>query len=109
MMPQTVQTITKEELLQKLDRREPVQVVNVLDPKYYRMGFLPGSKRIPLAELDQRLGELEKTKEVITYCAGYDCHASSEAAAKLAGHGFTVKAYEGGITEWKDAALPMEE
>ena len=100
-----VNTITKEELLKQLGS---VQVVNVLDPKWYSLGAIRGSKKIPLAELDQRVGELDKSKEVVTYCASVECTASSEAAKKLAVRGFKVKAYEGGIKEWKTAGLPTE-
>ena len=101
-----VQTITKDELAKRLGS---VQVVNVLKPEYYKMGFIQGSKKIPLGELDKRLSELDKSKEVVTYCASTQCTASSEAAKKLAAAGFKVRAYEGGIKEWKEAGLPTEE
>lgn len=104
-----VPTITKEELLKKINSKEGAQVVNVLDPKWYEMGFIKRSKKIPLAELDKRLKELDKSKEVITYCASTQCSASTEAAQKLAAKGFKVRAYEGGIKEWKEAGLPIEE
>jgi rhodanese-related sulfurtransferase len=107
-MTTALQTISKEELKGKLDRGEPVQVVNVLSPESYSMGLIKGSLKIPVAELDQRLGELDKSKEVVTYCASYQCHASRNAAEKLAGKGFNVRAYEGGIQEWKDSGLPLE-
>ena len=77
-----VPTITKEALAQRI-RQGDVQVVNVLDPKYYDV-------------------------EEVTYCAGYECHASSQAAQLLADNGFRVRAYEGGIKEWKDSGLPTE-
>ena len=99
------QTITKDELKQHLSS---VQVVNVLDPKHYGEGMIQGSKKIPLAELERRLGELDKTRPVVTYCYSPECDASSKAAVLLAGKGFTVRAYEGGITEWKAAGLPTE-
>ncbi len=104
-----VRLITKEELNRKLQAGEAVQVVNVLDPQYYNLGFIKGSKRIPLEELDARLGELDRAKEVVTYCAGRDCSASKKAAEKLAHRGFNVSAYEGGIKEWKESSLPVEQ
>ena len=103
-----VKTITKEELSRKLATGEPVQVVNVLSPDYYKLGIIKGSKKIPLDELDGRIGELDKTKEVVTYCANYMCTASRQAARDLAAKGFNVRAYEGGIEEWKKAGLPVE-
>ena len=101
-------TVTKEDVLEKMEHAEPVQIVNVLAPEHYHLGVIKGSIRIPLNELDSRWGELDKNIEVITYCASYDCPASSQAAEKLANKGFKANAYEGGIKEWKEAGLPLE-
>ncbi len=103
-----VKMITKEELNKRMQGNELMQIVNVLDPQYYNLGFIKGSKRIPLDKLEARLGELDQSKEVITYCAGGDCSASKHAAELLAGKGFRVSVYEGGIKEWKAAGLPTE-
>ncbi len=102
-----VEAITKEELLKKM-KAGKVQVVNVLDPEWYKLGFIKGSQKIPLGELEKRLRELDKSKEVVTYCANTQCTASSEAAKRLAARGFNVRAYEGGIKEWTEAGLPTE-
>src|SRR4051812_12255987 len=107
-MSNAIATLTKEELRRKIDGGEKVQVVNVLAPEYYRMGIIPGSIKIPLAELDQRAGELDRSKEVITYCASTECPASRKAAEALAAKGFNVRAYEGGIKEWTAAGFPTE-
>lgn len=104
----TVESIKKEELAKQLQQSGGPQVVNVLDPKYYPMGSIRGSKKIPVADLEIRAAELDITREVVTYCAGYECPASREAAEKLAARGYRVKAYEGGIKEWKEAGLPVE-
>tara|TARA_B100000315_G_scaffold239094_1_gene257519 strand:+ start:171 stop:548 length:378 start_codon:yes stop_codon:yes gene_type:complete len=104
-----VQTISKDELNEKLQSGEAIQVVNVLEPEWYKLGLIVGSKKIPLSELENRFGELDKSKEVVAYCANAQCSASSEAAKKLAEAGFNVKAYEGGIKEWRAAGLPTEE
>ena len=103
-----VRTISKEELHQKMLKGEPVQIVNVLDPEYYKLGIIKGSQRIPLDQLDRRLQELDKRREVVTYCANTKCTASRMGAEKLAAAGFDVKAYEGGAQEWVQAGLPTE-
>lgn len=103
-----VHTISKEEIARKLNTQSSVQIVNVLAPQYYSLGFIANSKRIPLDQLDKRWGELDKDKEVITYCAGGGCTASLEAAEKLASKGFKVSVYEGGIKDWKENGLPTE-
>lgn len=103
-----ISTITKEELSNKIDQKEDVQIVNVLDPKYYSLGFISGSVAIPLSEIDERSGELDRDREVIVYCASYECDASRKAAQKLENAGYVVSAYEGGIKEWKAARLPLQ-
>jgi len=103
-----IKTITKEELVQKMKNARSVQIVNVLDPKHYHLGFIKGSKKIPLDQLDKRVDELDKNIEVVTYCANYDCPASGQAAEKLFARGFKVSAYEGGIEEWNESGLPTE-
>ncbi|MCX5794612.1 MAG: rhodanese-like domain-containing protein [Elusimicrobia bacterium] len=104
----TVRTISKEELSRKMRKGESVQIVNVLDPEYYKLGFIKGSKKIPLDQLGQRLSELDQKREVVTYCANTKCTASRMAAEKLSAAGFDVKAYEGGIQEWVESKLPTE-
>jgi rhodanese-related sulfurtransferase len=103
-----VKTLTEEQLVLKLKRHGPIEIVNVVQPQYYHFGFIKGSKGIPLDELDHRLGEIDKNKEVITYCENSECPASRQAAEKLASRGFKVRVYEGGIQEWKEDKLPTE-
>ena len=105
----TVKVITKDALKDKMRKNEPFQLVNVLDPQYYHLGVIKGSKRIPLAELDKRYTELDKSKEIVTYCAETSCSASRKAAEMLAAKGYKVSAYEGGIKEWTAAHLPVEQ
>ncbi|MGE0268068.1 MAG: rhodanese-like domain-containing protein [Candidatus Omnitrophota bacterium] len=104
----TINSIDKAELLQKIQDKKQFQLVNVLAPENYNLGFIKGSRKIPLTELDRRSIELDKKTEVITYCANYDCPASRQAAEKLAAKGFKTRVYEGGIKEWKESGFPVE-
>jgi len=103
-----VRTISKEELAKKIEKSEPIQIINVLDPKYYNLGFIKGSKKIPLDRLNNRLGEIDKSKEVVTYGASYDCTASHVSAEILAAQGYLVSIYKGGIKEWRMSGLPID-
>jgi rhodanese-related sulfurtransferase len=105
-----VESISKEQLQERLrDPKQRAQVINVLEPTHYHLGMIRGSRRIPVSQLDRRMRELDKAREVITYCAHRECDASRRAAEKLAIYGYDVKAYEGGIKEWSAAGLPTEE
>jgi len=76
------------------------QLLDVRQPKEYEDGHLAGAKLIPLKELPGRLGELEKGKPVIVYCA---VGGRSKAAAQLlAGKDFaSVYNMAGGIKAWQ--------
>jgi len=76
------------------------QLLDVRQPKEYEEGHLAGAKLIPLKELPGRLGELEKEKPVIVYCA---IGGRSKAAAQLlAGKDFaSVYNMAGGIKAWQ--------
>ena len=103
-----IKTITKDALNDKMRKGEPLQLINVLDPQYYSLGVIKGSVKIPLAELEKRSSELDRSKETVTYCASTECSASRKAAQMLTEKGFKVSAYEGGIKEWTAAKLPVE-
>jgi rhodanese-related sulfurtransferase len=91
-----------------LINRSKATIVDVRDAKEFANGSLPDAKNIPLAELDQRIGELDKfkSKSVVVVCQS-GARASS-AAAKLSKAGFAdVVNLEGGIAAWQKAGLPL--
>ncbi len=52
---------------------------------------------------------LPKDAEIVVYCGGPKCPQSRMAAEKLAKLGFeNVRAYEGGLEEWKAAGFAVE-
>lgn len=100
--------IRKEELAEAIAARR-VQVVNVLEaPEAGRLRRIAHSRHIPLSELEARLGELDRGRDVVVYCKDSACAASRRAARLLAEQGFHVRAYEGGIEEWVAAGLPTD-
>jgi len=75
------------------------ELLDVRQPNEYQQTHIPGSRLIPLGELPARLGELDRRKPVIAYCA---VGGRSKAAAQyLAGQGFSeVYNLAGGIKVW---------
>lgn len=83
-------------------------VLDVRDSAEYAAGHLPNAKHIALAELDQRIGELDKYKNqnVVVVCQSGARAAS--AAGKLLKAGFSeVVSLDGGVAAWKIAGLPL--
>jgi hydroxyacylglutathione hydrolase len=68
---------------------------------------IKGSLAIPLTQLQSRMGEVPRGKEIIVHCAGG--YRSSIAASLLARQGIDrVSELAGGIAAWDQAHLPVE-
>jgi len=68
----------------------------------YAEGHLPGAKHIPLPELSERLGELQKSLPVLVYCRSG--MRSLAGANLLAGQGFRdIMSLKGGLLAWEGA------
>jgi rhodanese-related sulfurtransferase len=91
-----------------LINRDKAAIVDVRDAAEFATGHLPNAKNIPLADLDSRIGELDKlkSKSVVVVCQSGA--RASAAAAKLAKAGFAdVVNLDGGVAAWKTAGLPL--
>ena len=74
----------------------------------YAAGHVPGARNIPFEELPNRLKELPKQADIITYCWNVTCLLCTKAAYVLATRGFRAKEMLGGIEEWRKAGFPVE-
>ncbi len=94
-----VREMGPHELKRRLDSGESVQVLDVREPWEYAIARLPGSLNIPLAEIPQRLRELDQASELIVLCKiGGRSH---RAAQYLHAQGFArVANLAGGIDAW---------
>ncbi|MEW6720746.1 MAG: rhodanese-like domain-containing protein [Thermodesulfobacteriota bacterium] len=96
-----VSTMTAEEVRDFLRNRsaDSLNLVDVRQPHEYEAGHLPGAVLMPLAEIPNRLGELDRSRPTITYCgAGVRSRA---AASILEEAGFSpVSSMSGGINAW---------
>src|SRR6059058_2071163 len=96
-----VPTVSVRELKQKLDAREPVQLVDVREPFEHEIASIDSARLIPLGELPDRLGELDRDRLTIVHC--HSGMRSAQAVRLLRDAGF-AKAFnlEGGIAKWSD-------
>ncbi len=96
---------TVEELKARIDRGEKVFILDVRNPPEYQICRIPGSTLLPLPELPQRLGELDKNREMVVHCKSG--MRSQKAIAFLRQHGFTkLSNLQGGILAWADRIDP---
>ena len=102
-----LEPVSREDLVTRL-RDGLVTVLDVRPEDEFTLGHLPGALNLPLGQLERRLAELPRDREVIAYCRGPYCVLSFEAVAALRAKGYRVRRLEDGFPEWKAAGLPVE-
>jgi rhodanese-related sulfurtransferase len=82
------------------------QLVDVRAEHEWDAGRIPGATHVPLAELAERTGEIDKDRAVVLYCRGGN--RSTMATDALAAAGYDASKLVGGIVGWEEADLPLE-
>jgi rhodanese-related sulfurtransferase/DNA-binding transcriptional ArsR family regulator len=95
------------ELLERA-RKGLVTVLDVRPPEEYAAGHVPGAVNIPVHELEKRIRELPKSREVVAYCRGPWCLMSYDAVAFLRKKGLRARRLQDGLPEWRLAGHPVE-
>ena len=104
----TLPQMPVSELKARIDEtRKGLQIVDVRRPSEYRAGHIPGAINLPLAELDEGLGALDRNKSTALACAGG--YRSSAASSLLERHGFhELYNIIGGTSAWWGAGYNAE-
>ncbi len=97
--------VSREELLRR-SRQGSVTVLDVRPPEEFATGHIDGAINIPIKELERRLAELPRVREVVAYCRGPYCIMAYEAVARLRKRGFRARRLAEGYPEWRLAGLP---
>ncbi|SDQ75864.1 Rhodanese-related sulfurtransferase [Pseudomonas sp. UC 17F4] len=97
--PDQLEGISREELLERLQEHS-VTLLDVRPAEEFAQGHLPGAINIPFSELQQRLGELPASQEVVAYCRGPWCVFSRDAVTALKAGGFKARHYLAGVEQW---------
>jgi adenylyltransferase/sulfurtransferase len=99
--------VTVEELKAKLDHGEQPFILDVREPNEWQICRIPGATLIPLGQLPQRVGELDRTREMVVHCKMGG--RSAKAVAFLRQQGFDrVHNLDGGILAWIDRVDPSQ-
>jgi rhodanese-related sulfurtransferase len=63
-------TITRDELKAKMDRGDPLVLLEALPEEYYRRSHLPGARLLPLDRVQEAAPVVapDKNAEIVTYC-----------------------------------------
>jgi thiosulfate sulfurtransferase len=98
--------ITPQELEQRQQNGNSVQLIDIRDTEAYEEGHIPGSENIPLDALGDRAEEIDwgtdETDEIVVAC--YIGETSVQAARMLEAYvgtgNATVSTMAGGYEEW---------
>jgi len=102
-----LEPVPARELLDRA-KRGLVTVLDVRPPEEFAAGHVPGAVNIPVHELEKRLAELPKRREVVAYCRGPYCLMSYDAVVLLRKKGLKARRLQDGLPEWRVAGLPVK-
>jgi len=100
----TMADMTVEELKRRLDAGDNLFVLDVREPHEYQIANI-GGHLIPLNDLPKRIGELDRSREIVVHCKLGG--RSAKAVDFLRQSGFTnVHNLGGGISAWAERVDP---
>lgn len=101
-----VPTLKPGEVQEKIKNGKPPFLLDVREKSEIRDGYISGAKLIPLAQLDRRMNELPKDREIVCVCRSGN--RSRSAAKKLIAAGYSASNMRGGMLAWRWLKLPMK-
>ena len=97
-MSNSIKEITPQELLEKLEANEHVQVIDVREVDEWNAGHIKQAKLIPLGFLPHRIDELDKNTPIVMVCRSGA--RSNMATEYLSEQGYDVANMVGGMLAW---------
>ncbi|HSR94739.1 MAG TPA: rhodanese-like domain-containing protein [Solirubrobacterales bacterium] len=96
--------VSREEARRLIE--DGAQLVDVRAEHEWEAGRIAGATHLPLAELAERTGEIDRDLPVVLYCRGGN--RSTMATDALAAAGFDAAKLSEGIVGWAEADLSLE-
>jgi rhodanese-related sulfurtransferase len=103
----SIPEITPTEFAARRDRGEAMTLLDVREAWELGVASVPGVVHIPMGAVADRMGELDRNKEVVVMCRSG--RRSLEVAKLLQQNGFRTVNLAGGILAWSrelDATIP---
>jgi len=102
-----LETITRAELAERLERDPPPVVLDVRPAAEFLAGHIPGAISVPPDELAARVRRFPSDADVVAYCRGPFCVFADDAVRALRERGRHAARLEDGFPEWRRASLPV--
>ena len=100
------QAIDHELAPARVGELDNAQLIDVRTAVEYETGHVPGARHVPLEELQDAAGELDRDRPVVIYCRSGD--RSTLAVDAFRASGWDAYAITGGLVAWADEGLPLE-
>lgn len=91
--------ITAQELKQKLEADENINIIDVREDEEVAAGKIPQANHIPLGEVPNRVNELDKNQHYYLVCRSGG--RSGQACSFLSQNGYNVTNVDGGMLGWE--------
>jgi adenylyltransferase/sulfurtransferase len=101
-----MQSITATELKQRLDNGEDVQIVDVREVNEVAIGRIPNSIHIPLAQVLERMSEIDPSRDTVVHCKMGGRSARAIEALQRSGYKGSLSNLTGGIIAWSNEVDP---
>ncbi len=106
----SIRILSLDDLKGRLEKKDPLVVVDVREKDELRAGFIPGALHLPRGFLEMQAEQKlpDKKAEIVLYCAGGT--RSAFAAKTLSELGYeNVWSANPGFVRWKDLGYPVEQ
>jgi rhodanese-related sulfurtransferase len=96
--------ISPQELKARLDRRDPLVLLDVREDWETALCRLENATHIPIEEIEFRTAELDQSEDIVVYC--HHGVRSAAVANFLRQQGFKAVNLAGGLDQWARAVDP---
>jgi rhodanese-related sulfurtransferase len=101
-----VAAVDRAKLLQRVRGNEAI-IIDVRPQEEYVAGHIANALPMPLDELQKRLKDLPRSKEIVAYCRGPFCVLAKEAVDLLRARGYRASRLEDSVQDWLAHGFPV--
>ena len=103
---QPMAEMTATELKQRLDKGDDIQIIDVREDNEVAVARIPNSVHIPLAQVVNRMSEIDPNRETVVHCKMGGRSARAIEALKRSGYSGNLINLKGGIIGWSNEVDP---
>ena len=101
-----MEVVDKPALLERVESGDCI-VLDVRPPEEYDAAHVAGALSMPLEELERRLGELPRDRQIVAYCRGPYCVLAVNAVETLRRHGFDAVRAAESVEDWRELGVSV--